>query len=61
MGADGGVRKVSQAKVLQTATGADGVAYLVAEEDEIGESKGGQTGTHHTPSCKSHWTRKVSV
>jgi hypothetical protein len=40
MGADGGVRKVSQAKVLQAATGADGVAYLVAEEGEIGESKG---------------------
>jgi len=40
MGADGGVRKVSQVKVLQASTGADGLAYLVAEEDVIGEAKG---------------------
>jgi hypothetical protein len=40
MGADGGVRKVSQAKLLQTATGEDGLAYLVAEESVNGDAKG---------------------
>lgn len=38
-GADGSVCKVSQTKVLQAATGDDGVSYLVSEEGTLGEVK----------------------
>ncbi len=40
-GADGGLFKVSQTKVLKAATGDDDSSYLVAEEGTLGEEKGG--------------------